>query len=77
MARFDRCYVCDYTREEGSEFSGAGPKQNGRVLYFEDKPMCETCADEVYGALVELCYPEDPQDPEDPDTDEDQDVSMG
>ena len=58
--------MCDYTEADGSEFSGAAPRQNGRVQYQDGRPVCEACFDTSMTAMVELSYPE--PEPEEEDT---------
>lgn len=50
MAKLDRCYVCDYTEKDGSDYSSAAPGQNGRVVYIDNLPMCQACLDAMHEA---------------------------
>ncbi len=50
MARFDRCSVCDYTREHGSQFAGVGPRAHGKVRLRHGRLLCDRCE----GAVVDV-----------------------
>jgi hypothetical protein len=59
--KFERCCVCDYTREDGSAFSGATRGQNGVVRYYPRLAgsYCQTCASEVVENYQDLITTED------------------
>lgn len=57
MARFDRCDICDYSQDLGSEMAAIPPRANGRVTFDVDRYLCQKCKDSIAQAAFDLRPP--------------------
>lgn len=59
MARFDRCVICDYSQEAGSELTQTPPRANGKVRSYGDDLRCDVCAEVIKNAAYDFRTPEE------------------
>ncbi len=53
MAKHDRCTICDYSEQYGSNMMSLPPGANGKVRRYGNDFLCETCGLSIDEALVD------------------------